>query len=510
MPSKATIVEKAFVSSHLGTRCFPEVYVPASPCGRLTARSRSHNFRNFGFRAPVTVTSTFTGVRTIRRTKPNQKRRWRRLSVARFLRRLRRRSLAAPNRIQRSRDTKGVPATTVRRSGVLGLFATAGELQARRGSGASRIVRLPEVFSLGHNTDPSLQAVAELAGYCLDRSTRTVWIDQRSVKTLGYGADCLMAALAGEASQKFRIRFNGLFPHDPDLRDIVRATGVPRALGMVDGVTEGFRRLSLLHGRREATAGWRSTSIEYAATHCTAYLNECLEDFGVALSPVGEELFAGLLGEVLTNAVEHSQIGEWWMSGYLRQRESGDYGECRIVIFNLGDTIFQSMQRLPVGAPLRNEIQQLIDHHRRWSFFKSGSWTPESLWTVYALQGGVSRFHNGERMGHRGTGTVRMIEFFQELSSSRPDVPRPEMTILSGGTLLRFDGTYRMQPAVTISGQTRSVIAFNDENDLGKPPNRNYVLRRKRSFPGTMVSMAFYLDRRHLAEMQGENNESHP
>lgn len=94
-----------------------------------------------------------------------------------------------------------------------------------------------------------------------------------------------------------------------------------------------------------------------------------------------------------------------------------------------------------------------------------------------------------------------MMEFFLELGQSL-DAPRPPlMTIISGGTKLMFDGTYPMQDQETPSGQSRKVLAFNSENDLSLAPDPAYVGRFAGFFPGTLVSLEFYLDPRHLSKV---------
>ena len=55
------------------------------------------------------------------------------------------------------------------------------------------------------------------------------------------------------------------------------------------------------------------------------------------------------------------------------------------------------------------------------------------------------------------------------------------------------------------------IIAFNAENDLDVPPDRDYVRPLDHSFPGTVVSIRLNLDETYLAKLasssQGEENE---
>jgi hypothetical protein len=125
-------------------------------------------------------------------------------------------------------------------------------------------------------------------------------------------------------------------------------------------------------------------------------------------------------------------------------------------------------------------------------------WQEESLWTLYALQEGVSRFRN--TVGHidRGNGTVKMIEFFSELASGRP-----QMALISGRTHILFDGKYRISP-IEVDGEIRKVIAFNNNNDLRERPDPDYVRTLRNHFPGTLISLRFQLKQADLALIKGK------
>jgi len=322
---------------------------------------------------------------------------------------------------------------------------------------------------------------------------------------VGHAAESVMSVLAMEA-RRFGIHINGYFPKSPEQKDIVRAAGIPRALGFVADLPEGFKELSLFQGRRTPRPGAASTAKELVITKSVEYLNECFGQFDHEFTADGADLYGSLLGETIGNAEDHSGREEWWMSGYLRMVPEQEYGECHITIFNFGDTIFQSLQKLPSASLLRRHIEDLVDHHRKGRLFVRSRWTAESLWTVYALQGGVSRFNAGvEELGHRGNGTVKMINFFLDLGQSQAAPTPPRMSILSGSTQITFDGTYELQAEHTPDGQQQPVIAFNAANDLRRPPDSKYVRRIKDFFPGTLVNMRFYLDRKHLDQVGGSH-----
>ena len=49
----------------------------------------------------------------------------------------------------------------------------------------------------------------------------------------------------------------------------------------------------------------------------------------------------------------------------------------------------------------------------------------------------------------------------------------------------------------------RQIIAFNKENDIYQKPDRTYVRRIKERFPGTIISLRFYLDGRYIRKQSG-------
>ena len=53
----------------------------------------------------------------------------------------------------------------------------------------------------------------------------------------------------------------------------------------------------------------------------------------------------------------------------------------------------------------------------------------------------------------------------------------------------------------------RGIIAYNKDNDIFQPPETNYVKRLKKYFPGTVISLNFFLDREYLTQILEAKNE---
>ena len=73
----------------------------------------------------------------------------------------------------------------------------------------------------------------------------------------------------------------------------------------------------------------------------------------------------------------------------------------------------------------------------------------------------------------------------------------PIMAIVSGNGYILFDSTYTLKEEI-VNGKKIPIIAFNEENDLSKKPDSKYVKRIDENFPGTMISMEFYLDKEYI------------
>jgi hypothetical protein len=95
-----------------------------------------------------------------------------------------------------------------------------------------------------------------------------------------------------------------------------------------------------------------------------------------------------------------------------------------------------------------------------------------------------------------------MIERFFAIGGTDGD-QSPKMTIVSGHTVIKFDDKYKMRDEQfsddPVFGNTKSkIIAFNQENDIYQPADQHNVYNMKEFFPGTVISLKFYLDREYI------------
>ena len=359
-------------------------------------------------------------------------------------------------------------------------------------------VVFPDRFSFVENPDETIEALARLAAVSRPAGAQ-VHLDQSPCTLLDYGAEAVAGVIARAARDGHGARFRGTFPRGDEEREMAVAAGLPKLMGAEVPDLPFIRPFPLHQGRKGASKATVSDERERVADAFAQHLDACLLDFGIALSEVGMVRVLNLVSEVIGNSEDHGHRPDWWLGGYLRRMDD-EHGDLHIVLFNFGETVAKSMQRLPEGSMLRKQIEHLVGQHVRNGYFGT-DFGQDELWTLYALQAGASRFQTSpnEMDETRGQGLAKMVMMFQELGATPRPGAEPRMALVSGQTYIRFNPRrYPMKEQDTESGDFRRIIAFNDDNKLEQPPNPQNVRRLRAFFPGTVISLTLYLDRDHL------------
>ncbi len=285
--------------------------------------------------------------------------------------------------------------------------------------------------------------------------------------------------------------FKGTLSKNEIVNLMIRASGIIRHLNLPESINDNNEDILLfpLKVGKKTTDQYHTTDMEIASTNLNEYFNKCLYKVNLELTPDGKSKLSKMTSELLTNAEDHSGKEKWYLIGYFKSIDEHQH-ECHIVICNYGKSIYESLNNDNISQKIKSGILMLTEKHRRRGFFSiKRRWSESNLWTLYALQEGVSRLRdNGENID-RGNGTVEMIEFFLELAKQG----QKKMCIISGSTAILFDGKYKLHDA-KIGDETRKIIAFNFKNDLGQPPDPKYIYTLKNPFNGTIVSLRFTLN----------------
>lgn len=173
----------------------------------------------------------------------------------------------------------------------------------------------------------------------------------------------------------------------------------------------------------------------------------------------------------------------------------------QMLFVNIGSTIYEGMKNR-ASDETKHKLEYILQKQRN---NMDKTWTEEMICTLFALQEGISRLRDKDVEGYssRGSGTVNLIESFYDIGESDNGL-KPCMTIISGSTQIIFTDKYKLQDVYfesdeVFQGNTK-IIAFNENNDIYQKADHSNVRRLSEYFPGTIISLRFYLDSQFIAK----------
>lgn len=365
--------------------------------------------------------------------------------------------------------------------------------------------QVPERFSILEDPSVVLRVLFELAAQLQLPRIRKIHIDMSKMVSYDLAANGLLDVLVEEAKIKAkrtgrRIDWSGKYPSPSDLRRRVQAMGVIKRLKIFHEypVPEVASKLETFEHRcKNYVRAVRPNDTDEnnrTTKKFVDHVDSCLRRIDRELRPEAKSILTKYIGEVIDNAEQHSGMFDWTIQGYL-DTNSTDW-VCEICIFNFGKTIAETLEALPAGDYARGFVQPYLDEHEKRGFLSMG-WNRERLLTIIALQRGVSS-KNLEHGTTRGYGTQELISFFMKIQNecaAQGVFDGAVMTLISGNTRILFDGKHRLKDGK---------IAFNEDNDLHKLPDPQYVSELKGvSFPGTILSTKYPLAQASTSQTQG-------
>lgn len=231
------------------------------------------------------------------------------------------------------------------------------------------------------------------------------------------------------------------------------------------------------------------------ATKIRKYIDGCLQEHSTRLTPTEESNIDGIISEILNNAEDHSDFNTWYSYGNFFQHssEKGEFiGEINLAFMNFGNSIYQGL--LETSKDNEEQFKTLTKVHdtvkRKDSKNKFNS---ENLYTLYALQDGVSRLKYKSQS--RGTGTMTFINSFLELGDfeSMDHNLHPRLIIYSGNTKLKCDNKFK-----PFKRDTGFYLSLNDIKDIKELPASSHLETIDHEFPGTLITAKLYLNKEHL------------
>lgn len=367
--------------------------------------------------------------------------------------------------------------------------------------------KIPKSFSIIDNPETVIAHLGQFAKTYLKTRPRAAQIDHSSLINYDLAANGILDLIVVEAKKetklnKRQLRWSGVFPVDQDVRRFIRGAGIIKHLNISNELPkeEESATLKIFDERNHHYYTYNPTKADKKTTVTAKFadhINSCLNTSGKELTHIARHKLCEYVGEILDNVEQHAGMIDWTIQGYLDN--SCEIPLCEIAIFNFGKTIAENLQNVPRDSYTWKQIGHYILLHRAKKLF-CPDWSEKDLLTLIALQEKVSSKNLTEE-DTRGNGTVDLIEFFQKISEETGYIgeKRAKMAILSGNTHITFDGKYKLSAI----GNSPRRIAFNIENNLLFPPDKDYVKSLKNlNFPGTIISIRFPLSISILAESE--------
>lgn len=358
-------------------------------------------------------------------------------------------------------------------------------------------IKIPKNFSLIQNPDESIKILKEIFYIGINQKVKDIYIEHKNLVNLDICASTIMDVIIMEI-ERFRkniigndFSIGGVVEGDnKKIREMLEVSGILKHLDFEVKEPEYIRKLELIECGEQGIV----------STKIIDYLNECLNEQDFEFSREGYKCFSEMVGEVIDNCKIHGgEFTKWYTLGHYNMDDG--IGECSLVIFNFGNTIYENLKYGEITRETKEALERITRYYQE--SFSSNLWSEESLWTLYSLQDGVSRFRDSKNDPDRGTGTVTFIDSFQKIGKTMNN-KTPLMSITSGKVSILFDGRYSLKESDK-KNEDRKIIAFNKENDLYKLPDKKNIRILENEFPGTVISMNFYLDRKYLVNITEEN-----
>ncbi|MEG5932831.1 hypothetical protein [Enterobacter hormaechei] len=362
-------------------------------------------------------------------------------------------------------------------------------------------ISIPKNFDIFRNTESVMLSVIEITKKLMMPGLREIEVDHAKVKQTSLGSESLLGLLLTEvishrrSQRSEKISIKGMLPSSGEYsRTLIDHVGTVKELS-----DDHFRDAedsshdAQVHYYRKDNRYAESTSLKGDNKSLTAedfvnYLNDCLASHELKLSQSAKNKFKACLGEVFDNAEEHCGRNKpvWFVRGFFHDVIDDRFLE--LSVFNLGNSFYDNFNRLPETSKVKAIARSYVDRHR-------DSFDVKSLYSVMSLQGSMSTKKDLDPT--RGHGSVTLIETFETmydeykaLRGNEINNFNAEMNIISGETIIRFDGSYRSKTKQLEGGEETFTVAFNDSQSLKKPPSNKTVYTMKDvKFPGVMINI---------------------
>lgn len=378
------------------------------------------------------------------------------------------------------------------------------------------VIMIPSIFSLCDNAEETFYALKKVIYAFFIDIPQNIIFDYANCTRIDIEAQALMDVILMEykvflnkcsslstqhAISELPFSFGGRNMKDESLRKMMFSIGSPANLGIKKKDFPDITKYPMCSHRvlTENDKKELKARKELDTSLAIDYVIESLRKMGKRLTPKKRSDLCTVIGEILINAEEHSTLHHRFSMGYFHEvNEGGKHtGLFHLVILNLGASIYEKFSdNEDCPEEIVEKMRDLSEKYTRRSLFRRGEFEEESLWTLYALQQGVTSVPDMQR----GSGTIQFIRSFFNIKGS-PEVDNvSRMVLLSGKTEILFDGTYGVQEK--IDGNNKfNVMTFNDSGNIEDRPDQRYVKTTDTYFPGTIITAKILLNEDDVKEI---------
>ncbi|MGZ9677346.1 hypothetical protein [Flavobacterium sp. GNP001] len=363
-------------------------------------------------------------------------------------------------------------------------------------------IKIPKNFCLNSHRNISLRFIYSLVNTILSDAYRNIIIDYSNCKEIDLSAQIFLDIILIDLfkfrkkrslykkTKPFLRTIGGRNIEDENIQKIIFSIGSPAVINNRAHKFDDIVPYKLCIHNKEKKSINNDKRKEIDATDLVQHVISSLATIQKKLSIDTIENLSTVFGEILINAEEHSTQNYRYSTGYFQQisndKLKSAYGIYHLVILNFGDSIYQKFKS---PKCTNYEIKErMFELSRRYTANKwfSKSFDEETLWTLYALQEGITSIPIEDYK--RGNGSIRFIESFFNLKSNSADLDNiSRLSLISGNTNIIFDGKYEIRDKF-VGKDSFKVMTFNDSGNIEDKPDRKYVKHIKDCFPGTIIS----------------------
>ncbi|MDM1067406.1 hypothetical protein HXZ88_17645 [Myroides odoratimimus] len=366
---------------------------------------------------------------------------------------------------------------------------------------SSNIFEVPTIFSIRDNYNETCLFLKKFINSLHKQAFKDIYIDYKKCNEIDICASMCMDIILAEFIDYFEkmlkdrhtIKIDFIRPINYEKHSIEKKLFSIGAYKTIKGFTKSYNNIEPFEIRIGNKDNNKIDEVrEVHTTETVDYLINCLKKLNRTLTPTAETNFYRVIGEVIQNAEEHSNTKYRYLIGYFEQSidEHDNYGIFNLAILNFGNTFYETFKDAenPNKETLK-AMKNLSDKYTTKGLFKTKQFEEETLWTLYALQDGVTRMIDWQR----GNGAIRFIESFLDLKGKIESDDISKMVINSGHSHLIFDGFYKTVE-MKRGEENFKMMTFNTSGDIEELPDDKYVKFEENYFPGTIISVKLKLD----------------